>query len=209
MISTIFWNIRGVRSKKAIHRLKLLININKVVFVAFFEPFVDMSKINGYKSFLGFQHYQANVNGKIWCLWNYLDQTEVLVHSEQQITLNMKENAADSGTFITAVYAKCTTSERRDLWYSIHNMNNTIDGPWCIGGDFSIIMDPTEKLGGNPHRACISLDFISTMESCGLMDIRFTGPRYTWCNNRRPSKIIWKRLDMIMINGINTSKITL
>ncbi|XP_019258738.1 PREDICTED: uncharacterized protein LOC109236955 [Nicotiana attenuata] len=159
-----------------------------------------MSKINRYKRFLGFHHCQANVNGKIWCFWNYLDHIEVLVNSEQHITHNMKENVADSGTFITAVYAKCTTSEKRDLWDSIHNMNNTIDGPWCIGGDFNIIMDPTEKLGGNPHRAYRSLDFISTMESCGLMDIGFTGPRYTWCNNRRPSKRIWKRLDKIMIN---------
>ncbi|XP_075108949.1 uncharacterized protein LOC142180776 [Nicotiana tabacum] len=112
----------------------------------------------------------------------------------------MKENVADSGTFITTVYAKCTTSERRDLWDNIHNMNNTIDGPWCIGGDFNIIMDTIEKLGGNPHRAYRSLVFISTMESYGLMDIGFTGPRYTWCNNRRPSKRIWKRLDRIKIN---------
>lgn len=112
----------------------------------------------------------------------------------------MKDHVADTGTFITAVYAKCTTRERRDLWDSIHNMNNRIDGPWCVGGDFNIIIDLDEKLGGNPHRAYKSLDFISTMESCGLMDIGFTGLRYTWCNNRRHSKRIWKRLDRIMIN---------
>ncbi|XP_070052664.1 uncharacterized protein [Nicotiana tomentosiformis] len=106
-----------------------------------------MSKIDGYKRFLGSQHCQANVTGKIWCFWNYLDHTKILANNEQQITLKMKDNVANSGTFITTVYAKCTTSERRDLWDSNHIMNNTIDGPWYIGSDFNIIMDPAEKLG--------------------------------------------------------------
>lgn len=112
----------------------------------------------------------------------------------------MKDHAANTRTFITTVYTKCTTGERRDLWDIIHNMNNRVNGPWCVGGDFNIIMDLDEKLGYNPHKAYKSLDFISTMKSCGLMDIGFTSPRYTWCNNRRTSTRIWKRLDRIMIN---------
>ncbi|OIS97554.1 hypothetical protein A4A49_07321 [Nicotiana attenuata] len=67
----------GMRSKKAIYRLKLLININKVVFVAIFEPFGDMSKICGYKRFLGFKHCKANVTGKIRHLGHYLQACPV------------------------------------------------------------------------------------------------------------------------------------
>lgn len=51
MINTIFWNIRGVRSKKAIHRLKHLIDINKILFVAILEIMISKEKINGYKKF--------------------------------------------------------------------------------------------------------------------------------------------------------------
>lgn len=43
-------------------------------------------------------------------------------------------------------------------------------------------------------------DFITTMESCGLTDIGYVGAKYTWCNNRRPRKRIWKRLDRILVN---------
>ncbi|KAM3327342.1 hypothetical protein P3S67_002468 [Capsicum chacoense] len=147
MISAIFWNIRTVRSEKAIHRLKQHTNINKVSFVAILDPSVDMSKIDGYRRFLGFQHCVANVNGKIWCFWNFLDHTEVVVDHEQHITLNMKEPNANTSVFITAVYAKCSTVERRYLWDSIESMNNNIDGPWCIGGYFNVIIDQTEKIG--------------------------------------------------------------
>lgn len=69
-----------------------------------------------------------------------------------------------------------------------------------FGGDFNVIMNSEEKLGGRPHRAYKSFDFISTMENCGLLDIDFVGPKFTWCNNRRSGKRIWKRLDRVLVN---------
>lgn len=48
---------------------------------------------------------------------------------------------------ITAIYVKCKSKDRRDLWHSLEQDNMVIDIPWCIGGDFNIIMDPNEKLG--------------------------------------------------------------
>ncbi|XP_070024616.1 uncharacterized protein [Nicotiana sylvestris] len=173
-----------MKSKKAIHRLKYLIDINKVVFVAIMEPFIDKNKIEGYKRFLGFQHGVTNPSGQIWCFCNSQCDPIVIAEDDQQITLNIKDNMQDKGLYVTAIYAKCTTMERKDLWSSIVDINLLIDGPWCIGGDFNVIMDPEEKLGGKPHRAYKFFDFITTMEACGFSDISFTGPRFTWCNNR-------------------------
>ncbi|KAK4723878.1 hypothetical protein R3W88_026657 [Solanum pinnatisectum] len=81
----------------------------------------------------------------------------------------------------------------------MENISSSINDPWCVGGDFNDIMDPDEKLGGKFHRANKCFDFISTMEACGLSDLGFVGPKYTWCNNRRPSKRIWKRLDRVFV----------
>ncbi|XP_059289204.1 uncharacterized protein LOC132042695 [Lycium ferocissimum] len=38
------------------------------------------------------------------------------------------------------------------------------------------------------------------MNRCGMEDAGFIGSTYTWCNNRRPSKRIWKRLDKVSFN---------
>lgn len=46
------------------------------------------------------------------------------------------------------------------------------------------------------------------MDSCGMIDIGFTGSKYTWCNNRRPDKRIWKRLDRVFINDEWAQKYT-
>lgn len=38
------------------------------------------------------------------------------------------------------------------------------------------------------------------IEACGLTDMGFVGPKYTWCNNWRLKKRAWKRLDRILVN---------
>ncbi|XP_075103911.1 uncharacterized protein LOC142178420 [Nicotiana tabacum] len=163
-------------------------------------------KIDGYGKFLGFQHCIANTNGKIWCFWKYLDQAVIIANDDQQISINFKQYDDDIGTCIMSVYAKCIALERKLLWDSVEDISNLFNGPWCIGSDFNVIMDPEEKLGGRPHRASRSLDFISTMKACGLTDIGYIGPIFTWCNNswcnnKRPNKRIWKRLDRILVNN--------
>lgn len=116
------------------------------MFIAIFEPFVNMRKIDGYRRFLGFTHCLANSNGKIWCFWKHIDHEAILINDEQQITLHFKDNL-NIDNYVTVVYAKYTFMERRDLWDSIESMSNRINGLWYIGGDFNSIMDPNKKLG--------------------------------------------------------------
>ncbi|XP_060200827.1 uncharacterized protein LOC132629107 [Lycium barbarum] len=120
---------------------------------------------------------------------------------DQHITLRINNAVGAQDIFISAIYAKCSTSERKYLWESLEQDNMRINGPWCIGGDFNMVLDPSEKMGGNPHRMSKSLHFQSYLDNSGLTDIGFTGSNFTWCNNRRPRKRIWKRLDRVCINN--------
>ncbi|KAK4707367.1 hypothetical protein R3W88_033056 [Solanum pinnatisectum] len=45
-----------------------------------------------------------------------------------------------------------------------------------------------------------SLVFIGVIEACGLMDLGFNGPKFTWSNQRGIHFRIWKRLDRAMVN---------
>lgn len=63
-----------------------------------------------------------------------------------------------------------------------------------------------KKMGGRPHRENKSFDFISCMDSCVVVDAGFVGPKFTWCNNWRPEKRVWKRLDRILINDTWTQR---
>ncbi|KAJ8567684.1 hypothetical protein K7X08_019892 [Anisodus acutangulus] len=57
------------------------------------------------------------------------DLFQVVENNDQQITISFKINPTDTGSFVTAVYAKCTALERIDLWNSITDVSNRINGP--------------------------------------------------------------------------------
>ncbi|XP_060210957.1 uncharacterized protein LOC132637971 [Lycium barbarum] len=183
-----------------------MVNKYKVDMVAISEPMVNKNKVEGYKRYLGFNHCITNPNGKIWCFWRDNGIVTTIKNHDQLITMKIQENTSSLDFYVTAVYAKCKAAERLELWSSLEDLNNYITSPWCIGGDFNIILYPEEKLGGRPHRNSKSFAFTECMDSCGMANLGYIGSKYTWCNNRRPCKRIWKRLDRIFINDLWAQK---
>ncbi|XP_075089930.1 uncharacterized protein LOC142171470 [Nicotiana tabacum] len=114
----------------------------------------------------------------------------------------MHYNHTNCDIYLTTFYAKCTATEMRDLWSNLENIHTQIKGPWYIGGDFKIILDPDEKKGGNPHRMHRSFEFSSCMDNCEVADLGFVSPKFTWYNNWKARKRIWKRLDRVFVNDL-------
>ncbi|XP_015166827.1 uncharacterized protein [Solanum tuberosum] len=169
--------------------------------IAVLEPFSDNSQINMFKSMLAMDHATSNINGKI-CLFRNTDIVcTVLETDEQQVTCEISHTEIQ-GTYIkTFVYAKCKDYLRRPLWDRLLHISDTRDTiPWCTVGDFNVITDIDEKLGGIPYNMRKSLEFIGVIEACGLMDLGFNGPKFTWSNQRGVNFRIWKRLDRAMVN---------
>ncbi|KAG5611854.1 hypothetical protein H5410_023135 [Solanum commersonii] len=103
------------------------------------------SKIEGYKKFLGFHHCISNDIEQIWCFWNQNLHATVISNEDQQITLDMGDDFGVNGVHITSVYAKCSDIERVDLWDSLANMNSQVQDALCIGGDFNVMLEASEK----------------------------------------------------------------
>ncbi|XP_049348974.1 uncharacterized protein LOC125813528 [Solanum verrucosum] len=146
-------------------------------------------------------HATSNINGKIWLFWNTDIICTVLETDEQQITCEISHTDIQ-GTYIkTFVYAKCKDYLRRPLWDRLLHISDSRDTiPWCTVGDFNVIIDIDEKLGGIPYNMRKSVEFIGVIEACGLMDLGFNGPKFTWSNQRGVNFRIWKRLDRAMVN---------
>lgn len=50
---------------------------------------------------------------------------------------------------------------------------------WCIGGDFNIIMEISEKIGASIDFNVIR-DFASIIKDTSLIDLPLFGARFTW-----------------------------
>ncbi|KAH0674028.1 hypothetical protein KY284_025115 [Solanum tuberosum] len=56
-----------------------------------------------------------------------------------------------------------------------------------------------KKLGGVPYNMRKSLEFIAVIEFCGLIDLGFSGQKFTWSNSRGIQQRVWKRLDRALV----------
>ena len=100
---------------------------------------------------------------------------------------------------ISFVHARCTSVERSELWAGLLRDSISSDA-WLVGGDFNVILDADEKRGGRPFNPAKATEFGQFISDVNLMDIGFSGARFTWCNNRHGGARIWKRLDRVLVN---------
>ncbi|KAJ0081173.1 hypothetical protein Patl1_12355 [Pistacia atlantica] len=120
---------------------------------------------------------------------------------------NFCSNAAFEGIFrfgeeklyISFIYAKCNSIEHRDLWQSLELVDSN-ESPWLMVGDFNIIREDSERVGGHPRPITSMEDFNNCIDHCGLLDLQVMGRRLSWCNGRERHTCSWARLDRALIN---------
>lgn len=116
------------------------------------------------------------------------------------MTLELRHVEAGDLFHIIVIYAKCKPVMRRPLWETLTLRSSTCSVSWCVIGEFNFIASMEEEIGGIPFQLKKTIEFLSMIEDCGLVDLGFYGPRYTWSNGRGHCSIVWKRLDRGLVN---------
>ena len=105
---------------------------------------------------------------------------------------------ATGGTpwILSAIYAPQSSQLQSLLWSELTTISR-LGFPHLILGDFNASLLQSDKLGGKPVDASPkSKNLLSFFSSSSLIDLPFTGHRFTWSNNhRKPSSKILIRLD--------------
>ncbi|KAG5585722.1 hypothetical protein H5410_046156 [Solanum commersonii] len=128
-------------------------------------------------------HAVSNPNGKIWLLWSNEITRHILENHKQHITGKFKHPDLTEQFMMSFIDAKCKDHMRTSLWDRLLFYAN-MDVPWCIFGDFHVITSIEKKLGGMPYNMNKTFEFISVIKACGLTDLGYTKPPFTWCNQR-------------------------
>ena len=69
-----------------------------------------------------------------------------------------------------------------------------------IAGDFNEPLLGEDKFGGRPVSISRSLLFKYYLNKCNMVDLGFSGPRYTWTNRRDLNNLIQERIDQFFTN---------
>lgn len=92
-------------------------------------------------------------------------------------------------------------ASREQLWNILQEAGKDINIPWMLIGDLNDISDADEKLGGRAARSFHLRRFANWISSCNLIDLGFSGPRFTWSNLRPGLGHVKERLDRALSNA--------
>ncbi|XP_038984376.1 uncharacterized protein LOC103706536 [Phoenix dactylifera] len=137
------------------------------------------------------------LSGGIIVLWRLGGVGIDVFHKcNQQVILVISEGVGPPWVLL-ATYASTNYRERRVLWEEATNLIQ-LGHPVMMAGDFNCIDSPEDKRGGKVFSNNIEVrEFQDFIQSNGLADLGFTGPRFTWCNNRLGMARVWERIDRV------------
>ncbi|KAJ0074622.1 hypothetical protein Patl1_37562 [Pistacia atlantica] len=191
------WNLRGLGSSR--NRLKSLVKKFGVSIVGILEPFAKDDKMTRLAYLMGLPSFCSNAafDGKIWIFWSDDYDWDVLSMTNQLISWIFR--FGEEKLYISFIYAKCNSIERRDLWQSLELIDSN-ESSWLVVRDFNIIREDSERVGGHPRLITLMEDFNNCIDHCGLLDLQVMGRRLSWCNGHERHTCSWARLDRALIN---------
>lgn len=66
-----------------------------------------------------------------------------------------------------------------ELWEELERLD-THSCPWIVGGNFNVILNEEEKIGGLDFTEQEALDFMKCINNCALSEVSYTGSNFTW-----------------------------
>jgi hypothetical protein len=96
---------------------------------------------------------------------------------------------------LTGFYGHLGCNKREESWAILRFLSSLQPAPWLCVGDFNEIVEQVEKEGSLLRRDSQMNHFHEAFEFCQLGDLGFTGPRFTWCNQRMDHSFTKERLD--------------
>ncbi|XP_034211169.1 uncharacterized protein LOC117624139 [Prunus dulcis] len=146
---------------------------------------------------LGFSNFEVvdpiGFSGGLWLLWNANKvKVEIIGTSDQTISAYVSWSGRSPWIF-TGIYANPCSTKRAKLWEYLNFVANCHQMPWLIAGDFNDMLKTDEKMGGTPlHRL---RGFKKWFDENNMIDLGFSGPKFTWTNNR-----VFERIDRAVCN---------
>uniref|UniRef100_A0A2N9GYK3 Reverse transcriptase domain-containing protein n=1 Tax=Fagus sylvatica TaxID=28930 RepID=A0A2N9GYK3_FAGSY len=134
-----------------------------------------------------------------WSHEEYLEKVTIKSYSSSHIDAIIKEGSEDAWR-LTGIYGAPEAQRREETWALLRHLDSKFQLPWCCIGDFNEILKLEEMKGrfARPDRQMRG--FRSALDDCGLVDLRYRGFPFTWCNNRDPPFTTWVRLDRAVAN---------
>lgn len=131
-------------------------------------------------------------------------KSEATVHVQNAtltyIDARVKGGGYEGQWHLTGFYGNLITSLRPESWRTLQSISSGSQLPWVVIGDFNEIIGEQVKEGGSqrPYRQMVR--FRDAIRLCGLYEVKFIGPMFTWLYQTREGTQIRERLDRVLVS---------
>ncbi len=138
------WNCWGIYNSSTVRALRALIRARNPSIIFLSETKASDLRIESVACSIGFPNFvtiglKGRARGK--CLfWSNDVDVDIL----EAITIR---DSFCSWSLI-GFYDPPHKAKRRKAWVNLHALLESIEGPWLCFGDFNVVMDDSEKVGG-------------------------------------------------------------
>ncbi|KAK4255495.1 hypothetical protein QN277_008493 [Acacia crassicarpa] len=134
-------------------------------------------------------------SGGLALWWSEVLTVNILFSSANIIHTSVMSPALSTPSYITFIHGPTDEGDRLLCWQEVRRISTNITTSWLCLGDFNDILAQEEKCGGLPKAWRKILNFKCFVVDCGLEDLSYNGPCFTWCNNRDTPDTIHERID--------------
>lgn len=138
-------------------------------------------------------------SGGIWVFWKNEWDVKVVNSNPQFIMMEIQDKIHTKWN-LTVVYASPNNQLRRKLWAALTNTNQNMEVPHLIAGDFNSVTSADEVSHPNSFANHRCIDFNLWIFQEGLIDLGFSGPKFTWMRGRENETFKAAKLDRALGN---------
>lgn len=139
-------------------------------------------------------------SGGLALFWDSDVVVNVLSSSPSHIDAIIEGGSKFNRWHLTRFYGKPDTSKRVESWQLLHSLSSTSRLPLLVIGDFNEIRRAEEKEGGASRPVQQMVRFNNCINYCGLKELDFIGPVFTWLYERGEGNQIRERLDRSQVH---------
>lgn len=196
-MKVLFWNIRGIGNPSSRMELSNLCKTRVPDILCMAEPMISLYAFpHMFWHSHNFRFLVHNVREallpRIWILYNNNITPPIIIScTAQQITIQALFD--DQFCQVSFVYASTSIHHRRSLWNDLSSLSTSL--PLLVLGDFNSVLGAQEKLRGKTPNISSCADFGGFIDNCNLVQMNYSGVRYTWSNKREPGQYMELQLD--------------
>ncbi|XP_075650201.1 uncharacterized protein LOC142620776 [Castanea sativa] len=179
------WICRGLGNHCAVEVLSELVRKKAPIILFLMETKLTDREMKPIKMELGFYGLLSvscnDYRGGLALLWKEEVTVDTQTYSPNHIDVNVHTQTSPNWRLI-GTYGHSVEERKIETWRLMRHQHARASLPWVCLGDFNEVLASDEKNGGNRRPMAPMIEFRNTLLHCGLVDIGFSGYRFTWRN---------------------------